>query len=353
MRIPAISVIIPLYNAEKYIGECLESILAQTFQDFEVIVVDDCSTDNSVAIVQSYAEKFGGRLRLAKTQKNSGSPGEPGNIGVTLSRGIYLSILDNDDAITPTAFAELYSVAKEFNADVVSCEKYFSVYNGIAELMSYKAGALVDKPTLLSDDLSERVKDCCQNKFLWPLWLKLIRRDYLIEAGIHFANNLVQDLLATFCLVFTAKRFVLVPNAINLYREMRDSLSHKEDNTFRLYVHALTTGFKYLEDFLSRQKFFIVRPDMKYLVLDRYVREILGYLKKTYMTTYPHELDKILREEFAGDNVALMAFIFSAFNGLKINAEKIHRRNIELGTVGKLKMNNRRSEQNEILKAMS
>ena len=60
---PAISVIIPMYNAEKYIGECLDSILAQTFTDFEVIVVDDCSKDNSAKVVESYAEKFtrGGR----------------------------------------------------------------------------------------------------------------------------------------------------------------------------------------------------------------------------------------------------------------------------------------------------
>ena len=56
--IPAVSIIIPMYNTEKYIGECLDSILAQTFQDFEVIIVDDCSTDNSVAIVESYLPKF-------------------------------------------------------------------------------------------------------------------------------------------------------------------------------------------------------------------------------------------------------------------------------------------------------
>ena len=59
-KIPAVSIVIPMYNAEKYIGECLDSILAQTFQDYEVIVVDDCSTDNSRAIVQNYLPKFDG-----------------------------------------------------------------------------------------------------------------------------------------------------------------------------------------------------------------------------------------------------------------------------------------------------
>lgn len=65
----AVSVVIPMYNAEELIRECLDSLLIQTFQDFEVIVVDDCSTDNSAAVVESYAPKFKGRLKLTKTEK--------------------------------------------------------------------------------------------------------------------------------------------------------------------------------------------------------------------------------------------------------------------------------------------
>lgn len=82
---PAVSVIIPMYNAENFIAEGLESILAQTLQDFEVIVVDDCSTDNSRAVVESYLEKFDGRLKIFSTEKNSGNGALPRNKGMNFS----------------------------------------------------------------------------------------------------------------------------------------------------------------------------------------------------------------------------------------------------------------------------
>ena len=119
-KYPAISVIIPLYNAERYIGETLDSLLAQTFQDFELIVVDDCSTDSSCAVVENYAERFGGRLKLTRTIKNTGSGTEPRNLGLTLSRGEYVYFMDNDDAVTPTALDELYALAKKFDADALA-----------------------------------------------------------------------------------------------------------------------------------------------------------------------------------------------------------------------------------------
>ena len=124
---PAVSVIIPLYDSEKYIAECLDSLLIQTFQDFEVIAVDDCSEDNSVAIVNDYVPKFGGRLSVVRMEKNSGYAGFPRNKGIELADGEYLYFIDADDTIAPTALEELYSQAKKFDADVVHCEKYYAV----------------------------------------------------------------------------------------------------------------------------------------------------------------------------------------------------------------------------------
>ena len=122
----AISVVIPMYNAEKYIGECLTSLANQTFQDFDVTVVDDCSTDNSRAVVNKFLDTFGGgRLKLKKLSKNSGYPGLPRNSALDMVRGKYVYFLDSDDFLSETAFEELYTVAEKFNADVVHGEKYF------------------------------------------------------------------------------------------------------------------------------------------------------------------------------------------------------------------------------------
>ena len=324
---PAVSVIIPMYNAEKYIAECLDSILAQTFQNFELIVVDDCSTDNSAAIVESYIPKFGGRLILSHMKKNSGGPGAPSNMGIDLSRGEYLLILDNDDTITQTALSELYSIAKYFNADVVGCEKYYSVpeqlwynteFRKQIEPFTYQNGDYVTEPTLLTADFAERVQQCNQRRFLWNIWSKLIRRDFLKKNRIYFVQNMIQDFLFTCCLIYTAERYVRVPNVVNNYRELKDSLSHKSyshDEYLLKYTHALTTGIRYLDDFLDDHEFFRQHANFKYLALKIYMNEILNYTTGIYYQVPAPLLDGILRKEFHdGENNALLTLLFSTVN---------------------------------------
>ena len=331
MEIPAVSVIIPMYNVEKYIGELLDSLFAQTFRDFEIIIVDDCSTDNSTAIVKNYAEKFDGRLTLTKTQKNSGNPGEPSNIGIYLSRGEYLLILDNDDAITPTALEELYPIAKNFNADVIACEKYYRVpakfwhdaeFRRQIKPLNEQYSDCVAKPTLIPFDVAERVKVCRQRKILWNVWSKLIRRNFLIENGIRFNPDMIQDMLFSCCLFYAAERYIRVPNAINFFRIRDDSLSHKNysgEEAFIKYVRALVTGFKFLNNFLSKRTFFLEHPQVKYFALETYFNEISIYLGKIYEANPTYIFDDILQQEFGRDNnSALMAFTFSMENIYKI-----------------------------------
>ena len=322
---PAVSIVIPMYNAENFIGDCLDSILNQTFRNFEVIVVDDCSTDNSRAVVENYLEKFGGRLKLERTSENLGSPGFPRNKGLSLSCGEYISFLDADDAITPTALAELYSVAKEFDADVVACEKFYKIpnkswndaeYRRQLKPFIYRNGNFVDKPTLLIDDLLERLNLCNKRHFLWNLWSKLIRRDLILENEINFSDaSNAEDFVFTICLLCTAEKFVLVPNVVNYYRVLESSVSHnkeRDEKFFRKYVKAFAEAFRYFDKFLSDKDAFRDNSYLKYTIFEICWSELLGYILPMYSQNAAHKFDKILCKELSrGDNVALSAFTFS------------------------------------------
>ena len=118
-----ISVIIPLYNAEKFIRKCLISVLSSKFKDYEVLVVDDCSTDSSVAEAEKLLPHFEGRLKILSTEKNSGGPGIPRNVGIKNSAGKYITFVDNDDFLLPTALGDFFELAEKFSADVIHTEK--------------------------------------------------------------------------------------------------------------------------------------------------------------------------------------------------------------------------------------
>ena len=323
-NIPAVSVIIPMYNAEKYIGECLESILAQTFQDFEVIVVDDCSTDNSRAVVESYIGKGEGmeKIQLVRRKTNSGTPAIPTNLGIKISRGEYLFILDNDDLITKTALEELYPLAKKFNADVVHCERFYQFKDGNKEtgqIIGIPAGQWVTEPTLITNDFAERVIGLYNVQYVWNLWSKLIRRDFILANDLKMTSGISADAMFTCLLVCSAERYVRVPNIVNLYRAVENSLSSKKRTvTEKIYtwINSLVNGFQLFDKFLSEREFFKQRPDIKYLALEVWVRECCNYLRDIYAQIPAWQIDEIIRHELEGvkDTTAFTAFLFSRMN---------------------------------------
>ena len=182
----------------------------------------------------------------------------------------------------------------------------------------YQQGGFVSEPTLLTENIFKRVKRYHQGGFLWNVWSKFIRRDFIFENEILFANTMIEDVIFTGCLVFSAEKYVLIPNVVNYYRETEGSISHptEQDATyFTKYLKALTTAFREFDKFLSDREFFRQHPDVKYLALEKVWLEISNYLFKIYAQTPVVKLDEILRKEFSdGDNTALTAFIFSMIN---------------------------------------
>lgn len=113
---PVISVVIPIYNVEKYLAQCLDSVIAQNFENFEVICVDDVSQDGSIRIVAEYLN-LDQRFRLITHKKNLGLPGAR-NSGIDASNGDYLFFLDSDDWIAPHTLSLLYDLCRQDQADI-------------------------------------------------------------------------------------------------------------------------------------------------------------------------------------------------------------------------------------------
>ena len=268
----------------------------------------------------------GQKLQLFRRKNNSGNPGQPTNAGISFSRGEYLFLLDSDDLITKTALEELYPVAKKFDADVVHCEKFYKIRqnNSSRETVGLNAGKYVTEPTLISDNFEERVMGLYKVQFVWNIWSKLIRRDFIIENELKMISGMAQDTLFTCCLVCSAPRYVRVPNIINFYRVVDNSHSHKQDDEpkkFQKWLNALIDGFIYFEKFLSEREFFQKRPDMKYLALEIWVRECCNYLQKIYAKYPSWQFDPLIRHELESvkDKIPLMSFIFSRMNVFNLN----------------------------------
>ena len=234
----AVSVIIPLYNAEKYIAECLDSLLIQTFQDFEVIVVDDCSTDSSVKVVESYAEKFDGRLRLVHTEKSLSGAGISRNIGIKLARGEFIQFLDADDFLLGTALEILYNAATRHTADVVYTSSYYClnapndifVYRDAFSKSRLKKNMEVN-PFFKLDAQQENL-----NRLLFAregefhaCWSKFYRKDFLIKNKIFFPTDMPHsgDFIFVINVYCHAKRFLHIPTPLYFYRRYNDSILRK------------------------------------------------------------------------------------------------------------------------------
>ena len=113
-----VSVIITVYNIERYIGECLDSILNQDIDEIEVICVDDASTDNSYMVLKEY-EKKDRRIHIILNETNMGQASSR-NVGCRLAKGEYLYVMDGDDWLKPGALRKLYACAKEDNLDILT-----------------------------------------------------------------------------------------------------------------------------------------------------------------------------------------------------------------------------------------
>ena len=126
-QIMKLSVIVPVYNmaADKKLEYCLESLVNQTIEDYEIIAVDDCSTDNSLEILRSYEKKYPEKFKVIASPVNKKQGGAK-NLGLEIAKGEWIGFIDSDDWITPDYYEKLLKKAEETGADMVGCDYHLT-----------------------------------------------------------------------------------------------------------------------------------------------------------------------------------------------------------------------------------
>ena len=261
-----ISVIIPAFNAEKTIETCIDGLLSQTLRDIEIIVVDDCSSDKTSAIMSDY-EKTYADVTLISLDKNVGS-GLARNAGLIHATGEYIGFSDADDWIDSAAYEQMYVAAKSFDADMAVCGMATEWGDYLASSQRYAYPSL----TILEGRQALR---SFTRSVSWDVVLsaivnnKIYRADLLKENSISFtAERYAQDNYFTFFALAFSNRVALVPGVAFHYLQRDESESHSFTTD---YLDGMIETLSDIKEELARRDIYEVYQDEYKSLLHRCV----------------------------------------------------------------------------------
>ena len=234
------SVIVPVYKVEEYLSNCIESVLNQTFSDFELILVDDGSPDRCGAICDRYAKTDS---RITVVHKKNGGAASAKNTGLRISSGEYVTILDGDDYLEPDAYENMVAALLNYDADIVQGRMNFlyvdrkGLLNGHLETVCYSA------TEYLTQFLDDWTCPLCTEK--------LFRRDVL--ADIFFEEgHCIDDEFFTYKGVMNARKIVHIPKIVVNYRQRASSVMKTRSTNERKCRDIFDYLEKRTKDVISR-----------------------------------------------------------------------------------------------------
>lgn len=269
-----ISVIIPVYNVQAYLPECLDNVISQDYCDLEIILIDDGSKDDSGKICDEYAAKDS-RIRVIH-QANAGA-GAAKNAGLRAATGKYLAFLDSDDYLEPGAYSHMVSILQETGADVVQCAFQYCYRDRIE-----KGPAIYEKET-------EDVRSCLIRFTLDPtlalLWNKLYKRE--LFDGIFFEEgNVIDDEFFTYQGIMNAGTIVHDARVIYNYRIRRSSVMHAPHQEERKLADRLAFNKKRRDHIIKRY------PELREVFDRDYLESLIFWSRSPYNTEESYQLIK-------------------------------------------------------------
>lgn len=232
MKLPTISIIVPVYNVEEFIRKCLDSILAQTFTDWECILVDDGSSDNSGDICDEYAQRD---ARFIVIHKENEGIAKARITAYNYSKGELITFIDSDDYVLPEYLELLAKPIIEDDVDMVSCN-YFDEFVDKNQITS-------SKKVLEGVYINESLNDFIGNHYFYDrtckgfgmtnmLWTKMVRRNY-VQKGLEMGVGLWfgEDQVAVYFMLYHIRKLCLIPNRLYYYVHHKMQTTQRYDLT--------------------------------------------------------------------------------------------------------------------------
>ena len=270
-----LSIIVPVYNVEKYLPKCLESLIKQTLKDIEIICVNDGSMDNSLAILKEFASKDS-RIKIIDNQHQGVA--KTRNTGIEQSTGEYIGFVDSDDYIDIDFFEKLYNSATKSNSDIAIAsilkhKKFFNIYNA----------KYTKEETAIT--IQDKIKLCEDKKhFFFYAWNKIYHSGFIKENNIKFSEGQIyEDVMFAIKALYYSNKIISVYGTKYHYIEHENSLTKYKDKTGEK-EHDLIKAYSELQEFCNSKNIEI--PER----LNYYTKENFGFILNLYKGKYQSKI---------------------------------------------------------------
>ena len=341
MTTPKISVLIPMYNRKIYIEDCINSLLNQTFQDFEIIILDDASTDGVFEFVKNnYAnEILGGKIILSRNEKNLGESLTFRKLFLD-AKGKYVTILHNDDLYLPNALQYLYEVAEKYSADVVHCTNFFTsasdglIKNGARLKKITKSRRNVSDINILSSNLEDRFLEWLDGGIFQDLQYNIFRRDFIQNNKEFFIESLCENFLITLIWLMRARVVIKSPEAFYIRRDSPYSQTNDGNSKIYKFEYSIPLKlelFRNVEKFIRECDFLKNNEEFQYYVKTKIFlshESLLHGDKIIYGDKSYVEIYKVIEDtfrKFFGDDAVYLALLFHWAHLMQFNNGNLQR----------------------------
>lgn len=276
IKMKQVSIIIPIYNVEKYLKQCLDSLYPQTTPSMEVILVNDGSTDKSLEICKEYKEKYPSTIII---NKENGGLSDARNAGTAIATGKYIYYLDSDDWLTSDALEQLYNFAEEHQCEVVQGNFFYAHIDHLLLDNRYikeeQSGFILSR----KEAMKELIKNEYIKNFAWgKLYLTSIAKKYPFKKGAYFEDAFWQHHI-----INEVNRYGVLPTPLYYYRQRENSIS----GNFSIRNLDLLKGYEERLKFIQKEF-----PELSTIMMEKFWQILTSF----YRISQQYQVETVQRE---------------------------------------------------------